>query len=50
MATVLQCPHYASDGFSKWCMNGRFPCDCEYCDCKDKKFVEVITTNNLKDK
>jgi hypothetical protein len=25
-------------------MNGRFPCDCESCDCPDKKYVEITTT------
>lgn len=45
MATVIQCPYYASDGLSRWCMNGRFPCDCESCDCPDKKYVEITTTN-----
>lgn len=46
MSKVLQCPHLATDGMSRWCMNGRFPCDCESCDCKDKHYVEVTTTNN----
>ena len=44
MATVLQCPWFASDGFSKWCMNGKFPCNCESCDCTDKKYIEITTT------
>ena len=57
MATIIQCTHFASDGLSRWCMNGRFPCDCESCDCPDKKYVEITTTagtsnwpNYLKDK
>lgn len=25
MSKILQCPWFASDGFSKWCMNGHFP-------------------------
>ena len=44
MSKVIQCPHFASDGLSRWCMNGRFPCDCESCDCKDKHYVEVYAS------
>ena len=46
MARVLQCPWLATNGLSRWCMNGRFPCNCESCDCSDKKYVEVYTTTN----
>lgn len=38
MAIVLQCPWFVTDGISKWCMNGRFPCNCDSCDCPDKKY------------
>lgn len=45
MAKVLQCPHFFSIGsLTRGCMNGRFPCDCESCDCPDKHYVEVTTT------
>lgn len=58
MCKVLQCPHFYSIGsILRLCMNGRFPCDCENCDCPDKKYVEITTTSasyisecNLKDK
>lgn len=46
MAKVLQCPWFASNGFSKWCMNGHFPCNCETCNCEDKKYVEIYTTTS----
>lgn len=57
MSLVLQCQHLATSGTLRYCMNGKFPCDCEACDCKDKKYINVITTagtdawpNYLKDK
>lgn len=38
----LQCPHYSNiSGLGEWCMNGRFPIDCETRDCKDKYYIEV---------
>ena len=43
---ILQCPWFASDGLSKWCMNGHFPCNCEACNCEDKKYVEIYTTTS----
>ena len=46
MAQVMQCPHFASDGLSRWCLNGRFPCDCASCNCPDKHFVEITTTTS----
>ena len=46
MSKVLQCPYYASDGIHRWCMNGRFPCDCDTCNCPDKRYVEIYTTTN----
>ena len=49
MAKVLQCPWFATNGLSRWCMNGRFPCNCESCDCPDKRYVEVYTTTNTAD-
>ena len=49
MAMVLQCPWFASDGFSKWCMNGKFPCNCKSCDCADKKYIEITTTASTSD-
>lgn len=47
MAKVIQCPHFGTDGLSKFCMNGRFPCDCESCDCTDKHYVEVTVSAEI---
>lgn len=44
MSIVMQCPYFATDGLSKFCMNGKFPCDCEKCSCSDKEYVEITTT------
>ena len=44
MSIVMQCKYFATDGLSKFCMNGKFPCDCERCNCSDKQYVEIITT------
>lgn len=41
MATIIQCPHFGAIGLSTFCLNGKFPVDCEKCDCKDKKYVEI---------
>lgn len=42
---VLQCPHLASfSGMTYYCLKGKFPINCETCDCKDKYFVETTTT------
>lgn len=50
MSKVLQCPHYVSfDGITRYCMNGRFPCDCETCNCPDRHYVDVYTTTNTSD-
>lgn len=46
MSIVIQCPYLATDGLSKLCMNGRFPCDCERCNCLDKQYVEAPTTTS----
>ena len=47
----LQCPHYGTiSGLEAWCMNGRFPIDCETCDCKDKHYIKVKTSTNATDK
>ena len=44
---VLQCPHLASfSGLTFYCLNGKFPINCETCDCKDKYYVEVTTTTS----
>lgn len=44
---VLQCPHLASfSGMIYYCLKGKFPIDCETCDCKDKYFVETTTTTS----
>ena len=50
MSKSMYCPHFAtSDGITRFCMNGRFPCDCETCNCPDKQYYETRTTNNTKD-
>ena len=46
----MYCPHFAtSDGITRFCMKGYFPCDCENCICPDKRLVDITTTNNTKD-
>lgn len=44
MSIVIQCPYLATDGLSRFCMNGKFPCSCETCSCSDKQYVEITTT------
>ena len=46
MARVIQCPHYWTDGLAWGCFKGKFPCDCEKCNCEDKYWVEITTTTN----
>lgn len=41
MATIIHCPHFGAIGLSSFCLNGKFPVDCEKCDCKEKKYVEI---------
>lgn len=42
---VLQCPHLASfSGMIYHCLKGKFPINCETCDCKDKYYVETTIT------
>lgn len=44
---VLQCPHLASfSGLTFYCLKGKFPVNCEACDCNDKYFVETTTTTS----
>lgn len=44
---VLQCPHLASfSGMTYYCLKGKFPINCETCDCKDKYYVETTTTTS----
>ena len=45
----LQCPHYcAMSGLRCFCMKGKFPVNCETCDCPDKYYVETrVTTNTM---
>ena len=46
----LQCPHYgAISGLEKWCMKGKFPIDCETCDCEDKHYIEVKVSTTSAD-
>lgn len=41
----LFCPHqFSIGGTLRGCLNGRFLCDCETCDCKDKKYYDVRVT------
>jgi hypothetical protein len=43
----LVCPHFGTiSGLQWWCLNGKFPVDCEHCDCEDKYWVEITTTTN----
>ena len=52
MSLALQCPHFIStDGLTRYCMIGRFPVDCESCNCQDKRYVEIYsstTTHQIK--
>ena len=49
MAKIITCPYFINDGFSNFCMNGKFPVDCYNCNCKDLQIVEQTDTNNIKD-
>ena len=50
MAITIQCPHYYSYGGTTYgCMLGKFPVNCETCNCPDKQLVDITTTNNTKD-
>ena len=45
---VLHCPHFISiGGFQHGCMLGKFPCDCQSCDCPDKKYVDMNYTSTF---
>lgn len=47
---ILQCPHYGTlSGLETWCTKGKFPIDCETCDCEDKHYIEVKTSTNSTD-
>ena len=47
MSKILQCPHfYSLSGIYYGCLLGRFPCNCEECDCTDKHYVEITTTTS----
>ena len=48
MSKVLQCPHLATYGLSRFCLYGKFPANCEECDCPDKNYIEITTTNKIK--
>lgn len=45
MAKILQCPNLICINLSIYCLGGRFPANCESCDCKDKQYVEQTTSN-----
>ena len=50
MSKVIQCPHRVTlDGMIYHCMQGHFPIDCENCDCKDKRWVEVWSDINARE-
>ena len=50
MSKVLECPHRASiSSLTSYCLQGKFPMDCENCDCKDKKWVEVWSDVNTRE-
>ena len=47
MSIVLQCPHFISyGGLTRGCMLGYFPCDCENCNCPDKRYIDITTSTN----
>lgn len=47
---VLHCPHFISiSGFQHGCMLGKFPYDCQSCDCPDKKYVDMNYTGTFVD-
>lgn len=48
MSKILDCPHRVSlSSITFYCLKGRFPIDCENCDCKDKRYYEVYTSTNI---
>lgn len=49
MAKIIDCPHLAGFGMSSYCLDGRWPMNCTTCDCKDKRLVEITSTNTLDD-
>lgn len=45
MATIIECPHLACISLQTFCLNGRWPMNCKACDCKDKQYVEITSSN-----
>ena len=48
MGKVLQCPHLATYVLSRFCLYGRFPANCENCNCPDKRYADIMETNKVK--
>lgn len=47
MSKVLQCPHRVSfNSLTFYCLQGKFPIDCENCNCEDKRYVEIYSSNS----
>ena len=47
MPKQIFCPHFVEyGGTTRMCMKGRFPCDCDVCDCPDKQLIDVKTTTS----
>lgn len=47
----MYCPHFVTmGGLTRYCMEGKFPCNCDTCNHPDKRYVDVYTTNNTADK
>lgn len=43
----LYCPHRVTvSGILQYCSNGKSPMDCEYCNCPDKKELDVTVTTS----
>ena len=47
MSRILECPYRACfNSLSIACMKGKFPADCENCNCEEKRYVEVNSAIN----
>ena len=43
----LYCPHRITiSGIQQYCNNGKFPVDCEHCDCPDKQELDITVTTD----
>lgn len=44
----LYCPHKVTiSGIQQYCKNGKFPVDCEHCDCPDKQMLNITVTTDF---